>query len=195
MTPASLPRILGATRPNAVGRTYIITGNEAPTLKELVNEIAEAAHVPARSRHLPGWPFWVAGAICAAVCVPFGIEPAIFRTSRPATSSGTCQGASARRSPAHVEFVPEAGLDLIGPCLSCDTASGGPPYGLAGAIAKERRTGRARDEFLESTDRHDAQLVMTAGHPAAAAPRRGVAPPYRGPGPSYGRPAEGSRPA
>ena len=70
---------LAATSPNAAGRTYIITGNEAPTLNELVNEIAEVAHVPARPWHLPVWPFWVAGAICEAVCVPLGIEPPIFR--------------------------------------------------------------------------------------------------------------------
>jgi dihydroflavonol-4-reductase len=25
------------------------------------------------------WPFWLAGAACEAVCVPFGIEPPIYR--------------------------------------------------------------------------------------------------------------------
>jgi nucleoside-diphosphate-sugar epimerase len=70
---------LAAMTPNAIGRTYIITGNEAPTLNELVHEIAEVARVPALPWHLPVWPFWVAGAVCEALCVPFGIEPPIFR--------------------------------------------------------------------------------------------------------------------
>jgi nucleoside-diphosphate-sugar epimerase len=63
----------------AVGRTYIIAGDEAPTLSELVDEIAEAARVPAPKTKLPVWPFWLLGAVCEAMCVPFGIEPPIFR--------------------------------------------------------------------------------------------------------------------
>ena len=35
--------------------------------------------MPAPTRHLPVWPFWVTGALCEAVCVPLGIEPPIFR--------------------------------------------------------------------------------------------------------------------
>jgi nucleoside-diphosphate-sugar epimerase len=38
---------LAANTPEAVGRTYIITGGQAPTLNELVHEIADVAHVPA----------------------------------------------------------------------------------------------------------------------------------------------------
>jgi nucleoside-diphosphate-sugar epimerase len=70
---------LAAETPGAVGRTYIITGNEAPTLNELVEEIAEVAKVRAVRWHLPVWPFWLAGALCEVVCVPLGIEPPIFR--------------------------------------------------------------------------------------------------------------------
>ena len=33
---------------------------------------------PPRLR-LPIWPVWLAGALCEAVCVPFGIEPPLFR--------------------------------------------------------------------------------------------------------------------
>jgi nucleoside-diphosphate-sugar epimerase len=71
-------RLAGET-PNAVGRTYILTGEEAPTLKELVSEIAEVARVRAPRWHLPVWPVWLAGAICEAVCVPLRVEPPIFR--------------------------------------------------------------------------------------------------------------------
>ncbi|MFL5495806.1 MAG: NAD-dependent epimerase/dehydratase family protein [Gemmatimonadales bacterium] len=70
---------LAAETPEAAGRTYIITGGQAPTLNELVNEIAEVAHVPPPRLRLPVWPFTVAAALCEAVCVPLGIEPPIFR--------------------------------------------------------------------------------------------------------------------
>ena len=70
---------LAAESPNAAGRVYILTGNEAPTLNELVHEIAGVAHVNSPRFRLPVWPFWLAGAICEAVCVPFGIEPPIYR--------------------------------------------------------------------------------------------------------------------
>jgi dihydroflavonol-4-reductase len=70
---------LAAETPAAVGRTYIVAGGEAPTLKELVEEIAKVADVPPPRTRLPVWPFWVAGAICEGVCVPLGIEPPIFR--------------------------------------------------------------------------------------------------------------------
>jgi nucleoside-diphosphate-sugar epimerase len=70
---------LAAETPSAVGRTYILTGDEAPTLDQLVREIADVADVPPPAFRLPVWPFWLAGAICEAVCVPLGIEPPIFR--------------------------------------------------------------------------------------------------------------------
>lgn len=71
-------RLAGET-PAAAGRTYIITGEEAPTLREAVDEIAAAAHVPPPRLRLPVWPFWLLGAACEAVCLPLGINPPIFR--------------------------------------------------------------------------------------------------------------------
>jgi dihydroflavonol-4-reductase len=65
--------------PRAANRTYILAGGEAPTLNELVKAISEVAGVPVPRRHLPVWPFWAAGAVCEAVCVPLGIEPPIYR--------------------------------------------------------------------------------------------------------------------
>jgi nucleoside-diphosphate-sugar epimerase len=70
---------LAGEQPGAIGRTYIITGEEAPTLRELVDEIADAAQVPPPTLRLPVWPFWLLGAACEAVCIPFGIEPPIYR--------------------------------------------------------------------------------------------------------------------
>ena len=63
----------------AVGRTYIITGDEAPTLEELVVQIAQTADVPPPKFKFPVWPFYALGAACEAICVPLGIEPPIFR--------------------------------------------------------------------------------------------------------------------
>lgn len=70
---------LAAETPAAVGRTYILTGSEAPTLDQLVRAIADVAEVPPPPFRLPVWPFWLAGAVCEAVCVPLRIEPPIFR--------------------------------------------------------------------------------------------------------------------
>jgi nucleoside-diphosphate-sugar epimerase len=70
---------LAANAPIAVGRTYILTGSEAPTLQELVHEIAGVARVTSPRFRLPVWPFWLAGCLCEAVCTPLGIEPPIFR--------------------------------------------------------------------------------------------------------------------
>jgi dihydroflavonol-4-reductase len=65
--------------PAAVGRTYILAGSDTPTLGAIVRMIAEEAKVPAPTLRLPTWPFWLAGALCELVCVPFKIEPPIFR--------------------------------------------------------------------------------------------------------------------
>jgi nucleoside-diphosphate-sugar epimerase len=70
---------LAAESPAAAGRVYIITGDEAPTLNELVHEIAGIAQVNSPRFRLPVWPFWLAGAVCEAICVPLGIEPPIYR--------------------------------------------------------------------------------------------------------------------
>jgi dihydroflavonol-4-reductase len=65
--------------PTAAGRTYILAGGEVTTLDVLIGLIAAEAGVPKPSLHLPVWPFWTAGAICEAICTPFGIEPPIYR--------------------------------------------------------------------------------------------------------------------
>ena len=70
---------LAAQSPAAIGRVYILTGTEAPTLNELVHQIAGLAEVRSPRFRLPVWPFWLAGAICESVCVPLGLEPPIYR--------------------------------------------------------------------------------------------------------------------
>jgi nucleoside-diphosphate-sugar epimerase len=70
---------LAAESPSAPGRVYIVAGNEAPTLNELVQEIADVAQVKAPRFRLPVWPFLLAGTLCEAICIPLGIEPPIYR--------------------------------------------------------------------------------------------------------------------
>jgi nucleoside-diphosphate-sugar epimerase len=65
--------------PAAANRTYILAGPEVTTLNELLALIAEAAGARPPRVHLPVWPFWLAGALCEAVCVPLGVEPPIYR--------------------------------------------------------------------------------------------------------------------
>jgi dihydroflavonol-4-reductase len=70
---------LCATMPAAAGRIYILAGGEVTTLKTLIEITAEVAGVPPPRVRLPVWPFWLAGALCEAVCAPFGIAPPIYR--------------------------------------------------------------------------------------------------------------------
>lgn len=97
-----------AESPLAPGRTYIITGNEAPTLKELVHEIADVAHVPSPRFRLPVWPFWLAGALCEAVCVPLRIEPPIYRRRVKFFTSNRWFDTS--RARAELGFAPQVSL-------------------------------------------------------------------------------------
>ena len=65
--------------PAAANRTYILAGNEVPTLNQLVEMVAQIAGVSVPRRHLPAWPFWTAGALCEVMCAPLGFEPPIYR--------------------------------------------------------------------------------------------------------------------
>jgi nucleoside-diphosphate-sugar epimerase len=71
--------ILCGEHPRAANRTYILAGNEVTTLNALVKLVADGAEVPEPKLHLPVWPFWLAGALCEAVCVPLRIEPPLYR--------------------------------------------------------------------------------------------------------------------
>jgi len=70
---------LCASVPKAAGRTYILAGREVGTLRDLVRLIAREAGVKPPWVRLPVWPFWLAGALCEAVCVPLRVEPPLYR--------------------------------------------------------------------------------------------------------------------
>jgi dihydroflavonol-4-reductase len=65
--------------PAAANRTFILAGGEVTTLNELVKLTAEVAGVDPPRVHFPVWPVWTAAALCEAVCMPFGIEPPLYR--------------------------------------------------------------------------------------------------------------------
>jgi nucleoside-diphosphate-sugar epimerase len=65
--------------PAAAGRTYILAGPEYTTLSELVALVAAELRVDPPRIKFPVWPVWLAGAVCEAVCIPFGIDPPLFR--------------------------------------------------------------------------------------------------------------------
>lgn len=90
------------------GEVYILAGPEYTTLNELTARIAEAVRAPVPRLHLPVWPFWLAGALCEAVCVPLGIEPPIYRRRVDFfTKSRAFETARARRE---LQFEPRIGL-------------------------------------------------------------------------------------
>jgi nucleoside-diphosphate-sugar epimerase len=94
--------------PAAAGRTYILAGGEVTTLNELTELVAEEAHVPAPRRHLPVWPFWVAGAVSEALCAPFGIEPPIHR--RRVAFFTKSRAFDISRARAELGYAPAVGL-------------------------------------------------------------------------------------
>ena len=99
---------LCAEHPAAANRTYILAGGEVTTLNELVRRIAEVAGVKPPRVHLPVWPFWAAGALCEAVCVPLGIEPPIFR--RRVDFYTKSRAFDIARARAEIGFAPSVGL-------------------------------------------------------------------------------------
>lgn len=68
-----------AAHPAAVGHTFILGGDQYYPLKTIVGTIAQHLGVRPPRMRLPAWPFQIAGSLCEAICVPFGIEPPIYR--------------------------------------------------------------------------------------------------------------------
>jgi nucleoside-diphosphate-sugar epimerase len=100
--------VLCGTHPSAASRTYILAGGEVTTLNELVQRVAQVAGVKPPWLRLPVWPFWIAGALCEAVCVPLGIEPPLYRRRVDFyTKSRAFDITRARRE---IGFAPKVGL-------------------------------------------------------------------------------------
>ena len=65
--------------PGVSGRTYVLAGPRYTTLNELVQLVATELEVDPPRWHWPAWPFWTAGLLCEAICVPLRIEPPLYR--------------------------------------------------------------------------------------------------------------------
>jgi nucleoside-diphosphate-sugar epimerase len=94
--------------PAAANRTYILAGGEISTLNGLVALIAAEARVPEPKWHLPVWPFWLAGAVCEAVCVPVRVEPPIYR--RRVDFFTKSRAFDISRARAEIGYAPRVGL-------------------------------------------------------------------------------------
>jgi nucleoside-diphosphate-sugar epimerase len=70
---------LCGTRPEALGEIFILGGDEAPTLWEITETVADIAKTPPPRSRIPVWPVYSAGWLCEKFCVPFGIEPPLHR--------------------------------------------------------------------------------------------------------------------
>jgi nucleoside-diphosphate-sugar epimerase len=71
--------LLCGTLDRAVGRVYILTGEEPITLHELVALIADTLEVPTPRLRLPVAPIYLAGLLCELICKPLGLSPPVYR--------------------------------------------------------------------------------------------------------------------
>jgi nucleoside-diphosphate-sugar epimerase len=63
----------------ALGEVFILAGPRAPTLNEIVRDIAHALDVAEPRWRVPVWPVMSAGFLCEALCVPLRIDPPLHR--------------------------------------------------------------------------------------------------------------------
>jgi dihydroflavonol-4-reductase len=66
-------------RDEARGETFILAGPDYGSLEELVRIIADQFEVEPLPFHVPVGPVKTAGALCEAICRPFGIDPPLHR--------------------------------------------------------------------------------------------------------------------
>jgi len=64
---------------NANGEVFIIAGKESVPLRTLVSKISNLMGVANPRIHLPVAPMQILGDICEAVCMPFKINPPLYR--------------------------------------------------------------------------------------------------------------------
>lgn len=70
---------LAMERTERNGEIYIIAGERAMPLRELVETAARELGVPPPGRCLPVRPVQLLGSLCEAICVPLGVPPPIYR--------------------------------------------------------------------------------------------------------------------
>jgi dihydroflavonol-4-reductase len=70
---------LALDRPEAAGQSFIIAGPRYVSQSELAALIARHTGGRVLPFRVPAWPLQLAGAVCEAICVPFGVDPPIHR--------------------------------------------------------------------------------------------------------------------
>ncbi len=70
---------LAAKTPAAAGQTYIIGGDEVPTIDELSRLIAGQLGVTLPKFHVPFWPVYALAVLCEGICRPLRVSPPLFR--------------------------------------------------------------------------------------------------------------------
>lgn len=71
--------LLCSTSDAALGEVFILAGPDAPTLSEIVRDIARALGVAQPRWRIPVWPVTAAGFLCESICVPLRIDPPLHR--------------------------------------------------------------------------------------------------------------------
>jgi nucleoside-diphosphate-sugar epimerase len=71
--------LLCGTKAEALGNVYILTGEEAVTLNQLVETIATTLGVRPTRLRFPVAPVYLAGFLCEMLCKPFGVNPPLYR--------------------------------------------------------------------------------------------------------------------
>lgn len=65
--------------PAALGEVFILTGEPAVTLNQLVATVATVLRVPVPRLRVPVGPVYAAGLACELLCRPFGVQPPLYR--------------------------------------------------------------------------------------------------------------------
>jgi nucleoside-diphosphate-sugar epimerase len=71
--------LLCGSKENAIGNVYILTGDEATTLNQLVRIIAQVLGVRPPRLRFPVTPVYLASFLCELLCKPVGINPPLYR--------------------------------------------------------------------------------------------------------------------
>ncbi len=71
--------IRGMESEDVNGEVFIVAGEEYVPLNQLFSTIAASLDVPPPWIRIPAWPIQMLGTIVEKVCIPFGIEPPIYR--------------------------------------------------------------------------------------------------------------------
>ncbi|VAX15689.1 hypothetical protein MNBD_NITROSPINAE03-795, partial [hydrothermal vent metagenome] len=101
--------ILAYESSRAIGKVYILGGEQYVSVREWTKIIAREAGVTLSSFSIPYTPVWLAAIACEAVCAPFGMEPPLFR--RRVDFFVKNRAFSINKAKQELEFSPKTDLD------------------------------------------------------------------------------------